>query len=1709
MSTFLEKYAADLKAISDAKVQQQKVWMPPDVASGRIAPTPQDDTLAQAYATLRGSMQGGVAAVGTPAGSGGKGGTNPLKSTLNGGKWLLHQAERGLSGIAYAGVVSGQYKKAHPGTTDTGIFSANEWRREGSAFLKGFKSKDHQYTFADSLRANGVEGKKTSAALGFGLDLFADPLNLLPVGAVIKGARVLKNANKGVKTGAAAAEDILKKPVDHLAETVLNSPTPVKAEEKTAQAFVAQLLKKTRIKPEGSRVFDVSPGGVASERAAPKALGAAVEAAPALPVPPPVPKPVISEAVVKATTPSKDELKLITHNAKMESIYKQLGEVPTYVKSEAKAAAPAVAKAVTRAKAKGLDPAVARLHAMYQHILSHPKTIVPVVVSGKSMSLSVGKLLETAAKKPEQAKYIDDFIQQHAKTLAGKPADFFSEPPRINIHGRETSNAAKITVDDFAKMLTDGQVPGNASADFYGLGDAAQSAKAASVLEKFAVADPQDLGALHVSHLTQGKVQLGHYLQQLGVHTRNVKLAALDPNSLEGLSAAAPVIQKVAAKITEMAGPKGFDSVDSLVAGLASGSVKHEDLTALLKMTGAKSVAELKPAIDKILKQGETISTRISKARANTVDNALWDSAPVGATELPVTPIIETVKPAEQILKEIIKDGDVTSLQKTIETLDDAQVEGLNAALSYAVRREIIDPLLIEKYPYLTKTGARRTSNKAKAGLGHYNDWNKWSQYTVINGLVAGGKGLEKIRKAVPKGAKGALGLRSIAVQEHVMPIVRSVDKLLRENGIPPTLGTDRRYTLSIVDVMDSMPQEFVAKHMFSVVPGADHIPPTFWSDIGEIMMDHAHGHISLQDARQGIGHILTTPQKQHSGKEIISGVKRQMDRMAKSDVQSSHDYISRLTDAFMGGTKNLAAALERNAAELTAANIDGAQQISDETLKAFSQLVSKADFGPSELLRLANERDTFAKTIANQLGVVSPQAKSIAASDILVKSAEMLPPEVIAEAHSATKVSKAATPATKADALVAHGAENDINAQSLMQDDPVMLKDIGQKYEKSLMYGILKAFAPHLSNATIRPFFLDNSSKAQTVARTWHNMFATIQKTHAKDDITAAWQELQRGTTSQVPSVAAAQAELQKATKTLFSDDTGTNFFARHGIEAGDVNRLMKRYGIHDQFALDGDKGLADGWKQWQTEDPLDLLSRFQAAAQTAKMEKDIGMDLSRNFGSKIKTPGSVRISAEGSVLGRHLHPEYYFPKDIADQMHVLDKAMRELETPQNIGKIGRLYDSVLHSYKSGLTIYRPGHHVRNMVGDVWLSYMAGVSNPKVYGKALQVMGANGKGRYADFDAFKALSEGGKANAKGTALAKSDTKIITTTINGKRVDLTTGDIYGMAYNRGLLPDYRTLEDIGGGVDKELSVKFHLPGRFSGKAHNAAATLSESRDHYVRLAHFIDVLEKGKFKSLEEASHSATQVVRKWHPDGSDLTHFESKVARRGFLFYSWIRKALPLVIEGTVMSPGKSVMIPKAMLNLAKANGIDPESLSDPFPPDQLFPSWIRDDLLGPQFGNADQGYWGINPGVPNIDVGNDYFKDPRTALHTVLGSMVPPAKQLMEINSGDATKGIYAKDLRTGIPIKDKSDYWDAQIPGVNSIAGLTKKSPTSLFTQDRGVGNGQTPEQTALAQSKIDRSGGVDLTALFNYITGTSLRNNSKPSYITQAQREQAGR
>ena len=358
----------------------------------------------------------------------------------------------------------------------------------------------------------------------------------------------------------------------------------------------------------------------------------------------------------------------------------------------------------------------------------------------------------------------------------------------------------------------------------------------------------------------------------------------------------------------------------------------------------------------------------------------------------------------------------------------------------------------------------------------------------------------------------------------------------------------------------------------------------------------------------------------------------------------------------------------------------------------------------------------------------------------------------------------------------------------------------------------------------------------------------------------------------------------------------------------------------------------------------------------------------------------------------------------------------------------------------------------------------------------------------YEDVDFAKTLQAIGDYT-----MPTSGTKIM----DFRGMDITADAIHEAADKNGLFINLAQLEDLLGDVNtpgfiQKASNVMALRGTWLAKK---AGNLSEYQNHYNRLHHFIQILmnekDKGIYKTWDDLVEAAAIKVRTYHPDSSMLAAGEAKL-RLVFPFYSWFRLAAPVILEGIIANPGRFATIPKASYNLAVAMGVNPESIQEPFPKDQLFPDFLREQLLGPVI-KIDGKYYGVNPGLAPVDILNTIQNPVKGAT----GLLSPAIKTPIELINGTR--------LGSSVKINDFSDYVDSQIPGVNYLANITGTSVTGSIYSTL-TGQGLDPQYAVDAGNKTP----VDQAAtLGSWFTGITVTNMSKPNFINLAEIQERNR
>lgn len=470
---------------------------------------------------------------------------------------------------------------------------------------------------------------------------------------------------------------------------------------------------------------------------------------------------------------------------------------------------------------------------------------------------------------------------------------------------------------------------------------------------------------------------------------------------------------------------------------------------------------------------------------------------------------------------------------------------------------------------------------------------------------------------------------------------------------------------------------------------------------------------------------------------------------------------------------------------------------------------------------------------------------------------------------------------------------------------------------------------------------------------------------------------------------------ELMKFVDHVFNPNA-TGMLGRSGLSAADLVDASKWHlrGAMEAYRLDPGEALtaqAQKWRAWsEAESPLDLIERTHRAIQSAMVPQQLGHQLAPLFGHTALRPGvpTKQLYAEGwrrintgeaTGVGRFADPDAYFPPYVLEQIRHLDAYLGASRGFNPDSKVGRFvvkpYDAATHLLKSMNTIWRPGHHVTNVLGEFGMLVMAGV-NPLQVRRSIKTIQAGGGALDADMSVLDDLVR----TARGKEIP--DPKFAKDTVGivlrdgrgGHRIEeVPLRTIWEWAVNSGVALTHTAsrdlMDDLSTGVARTVWNSNPV-----AKTDEALGRFSAVRDNMTRVAHFIDGLEKGTYANLEQAKAAAITKVHDYHPTVRTLSRWEQKYARRIVFFYTWVRQAIERVLKTAMDQPGFVTMPFKAQYELAEANGLEPESVGGPTTTDPRIPSWTRNSLLGPTMsaegeeGLPDQ-LWQASLSSPQID--------------------------------------------------------------------------------------------------------------------------------------------
>lgn len=488
-----------------------------------------------------------------------------------------------------------------------------------------------------------------------------------------------------------------------------------------------------------------------------------------------------------------------------------------------------------------------------------------------------------------------------------------------------------------------------------------------------------------------------------------------------------------------------------------------------------------------------------------------------------------------------------------------------------------------------------------------------------------------------------------------------------------------------------------------------------------------------------------------------------------------------------------------------------------------------------------------------------------------------------------------------------------------------------------------------------------------------------------------------------------------------------------------------------------------------------LDELVKVEAGLMQAITESMMFDDLINKFGSANPKQGMVRIT------GGHPYLEgMYLDEAIVPEVQQLIGRLNKIDDFKVSNKFMASWDILNRVWKTQVTIYRPAHHVRNYVGDMFLAWMdvnggaAGLMRDHNF--AWRLLSARGGNKYinqatgeflpaADVQMYGRTRDYWLNPSKRGPTNAADLKI-----RNKSVGEINGDVIldkfnekGLAHGAPTLEDI-ALEDAGRGFQPLEDLTKMQP--FGGKVKNAGSMAAVYREHSIRLTHFVNVarsvrvpksvMKQGREAQLEYIFDEAAQRTRKYHPDGLDMTPAERRIARRVIPFYSWMRKATPLVFNAYFFKPYSVTAYPKLTDSMTYGSIGDTERF---LPEDETWTDeqlasvpYLQRRFIAPQTGVlASIGYYG--PSTPFLDQTKEFIGGAYTpggvagaTAKTLAGGINPFARVPLELATNTQfgfNSPVSRQDNRAG----DYAQYAVEQTAGLTG-EGLRRATSRSGF-------------------------------------------------------------
>ena len=384
---------------------------------------------------------------------------------------------------------------------------------------------------------------------------------------------------------------------------------------------------------------------------------------------------------------------------------------------------------------------------------------------------------------------------------------------------------------------------------------------------------------------------------------------------------------------------------------------------------------------------------------------------------------------------------------------------------------------------------------------------------------------------------------------------------------------------------------------------------------------------------------------------------------------------------------------------------------------------------------------------------------------------------------------------------------------------------------------------------------------------------------------------------------------------------------------------------------------------------------------------------------------PANLRAQADEAA-----GDSWYLPKE---HHKVLD-GLENLSRVTTDAKWVRFFRKMTNFFRSATTVYNPGYHTRNMMSDVMMGIFDGIG---------------WKPYYDLLNPRKITLE----KVPGKRLRRIAPKAGATVKIGPGWTITMHELWAMFKNNA---------SSGGFVTSDIA---RSPiARGVGKVNQVSAKVSEMREDFGRVAHFLGALRqeyrvgkegvRGVQAAQDKAIEQAVYRVNHYKFDYGALTKWEQKSIKPFVPFYTFTRKAVPTVLENYMMNP-----------KWIHRNQLMRESMDQD--ENKNFPTWalqpwqrevgyatIQDEKEPWLFT-----YEGLPGAIPGNVLPGD--KSVRNIAQNITSQINPYVQAPFELTAG--------REIFTGKPIDNYVDYVTQKFGGPGGAAVRAKESSNRGLT------------------------------------------------------------